>query len=174
MQKTKGYILETKRLTLRKISEADAEFILDLLNQSSFIKYIGDRNVRTREQAARYIKSKMTISYDQFGFGMYLVELKKTKTPIGVCGFVKRESLPDADIGFAFLADFEGKGFGFESAEELLKYGENEFGFKRVLAIASQDNHASHKLLEKLGFQFECLVKLPHDPEELKMFSINL
>lgn len=174
MEHPNRLILKTERLTLRKISEADAEFILDLLNQSSFIKYIGDRNVRTLEQAAKYIKSKMTISYEQHGFGMYLVELKENKTPIGVCGFVKRESLSDADIGFAFLREFEGKGFGFESSEAVLNYGKNEFDFKRVLAIASKDNIASHKLLEKLDFTFERLVKLPHDPEELKMFSINL
>lgn len=174
MKQSKGFILKTERLIFRKITEADAEFILDLLNQSSFIKYIGDRNVRTLEQAALYIKNKMTISYHQYGFGMYLVELKETETPIGVCGFVKRESLPDADIGFAFLQEVVGKGFGFESAEAILKYGKNEFGFERVLAIASQNNHASHKLLEKLGFKYERLVKLPHDPEELKLFSTNL
>jgi RimJ/RimL family protein N-acetyltransferase len=167
-------ILETERTILRELDEKDAEFILDLLNQPSFIKYIGDRNVRTVEESRVYIKERMIISYEQFGFGMYLVGLKENKTPIGVCGFVKRDSLPELDIGFAFLADFEGKGYGFESAEAVMKYGKEVLDLNRVLAIATQDNHASHKLLEKLGFEFERLVKMPHDEEELKMFSTDL
>lgn len=174
MKRLNELIVKTERLILREISEADADFILNVLNQSSFIKYIGDRNVRTLKQAGEYIKSRMMISYEQFGFGMYLVELRESQIPIGVCGFVKRESLPDADIGFAFLEEFEGKGFGFESSKAVLKYGKNVLGFKRVLAIASQNNHTSHKLLEKLGFKFERLIKLPHDAEELKMFSANI
>jgi RimJ/RimL family protein N-acetyltransferase len=166
--------LETERLIIRELIEADDKFILDLLNQPSFIKYIGDRNVRTVEESRVYIKDRLRKSYEHFGFGMYLVELKETKMPIGVCGFVKRDSLPEPDIGFAFLADFEGKGYGSESAEAVMKYGKEVLNLSRVLAIATQDNHASHKLLEKLGFEFERLVKLPHDEEELKMFSTQL
>lgn len=174
MKQLTDLILKTERLVLRKITEEDAEFILDLLNQPSFIKYIGDRNVQTREQAAKYIENRMMISYEQYEFGMYLVELIEAKIPIGVCGFVKREFLPDTDIGFAFLQDFERKGFGFESAKAVMEYGKSELRFKRVLAIASQNNTGSHKLLEKLGFEYEHLIKLPHDEEELKMFSVNL
>ena len=100
-------IFETERAILREITKDDAEFILDLLNQPSFIKYIGDRNVRTLEQARDYIESRFTESYRKFGFGMWAVELKETSQPIGLCGFVKRGGLPEADIGFAFLPQFE-------------------------------------------------------------------
>ncbi len=164
-------ILETERTTLRKIVETDAEFILDLLNQPSFIKFIGDRNVRTVAQARDYIESRFTESYKQFGFGMWAVELKAGQTPIGICGFVRRDSLPDADIGFAFLPQFEKKGYAVESAEAVMKYGRDVLGLKRILAIASQDNESSSKLLEKINFRFEHLIKLPHDDEELKLFS---
>ncbi len=114
-------ILETERLMLRNVVNSDAEFVLDLLNQPSFIKFIGDRNVRTISEAENYIETRFTKSYQDFGFGMYLVELKtpnsELRTPIGICGFVKRDTLPDVDIGFAFLPQFGGKGYAVESAQ---------------------------------------------------------
>ena len=164
-------ILETKRLILREIVESDAEFMLDLLNQPSFIKYIGDRNVRTLKDAREFIESRYRQSYREHGFGLYAVELKEDNTPIGICGFVKRDSLPDADIGFAFLPQFERKGFAFESADAVMKYGKEVLGLKRVLAITTQDNESSIKLLEKIGLKFERLIRMPHDDEELKLFS---
>lgn len=165
-------ILETERLILRDITETDAEFILELLNQPSFIKYIGDRNVRTVEAAGDYIESRFIKSYRDNNFGFYVVELKEKHLPIGICGFVKRDSLPDADLGFAFLGEFEGKGYGFESASAVLEYGKNSLDLKRLLAITTQNNQSSIKLLEKLGFKFERLIKMPHDAEELKLFSL--
>lgn len=175
-------ILETERLILREIVESDAEFILDLLNQPSFIKYIGDRNVRTLEEAREYIESRFAASYKQFGFGFWIVELKpdselitnyQSPVPLGICGFVKRDSLPDVDVGFAFLPQYERRGFAFESADAVMKYGRETLKFKRVLAITSQDNEASGRLLEKLGLKFERLIEVPHDPEELKLFATD-
>jgi RimJ/RimL family protein N-acetyltransferase len=167
-------ILETERLILREIVKSDAEFMLDLLNQPSFIKYIGDRNVRTVKDAREFIENRYRQSYREHGFGLYTVELKEGKTPIGICGFVKRDYLPDADIGFAFLPQFERKGYAFESANAVMKYGREILGLKRVLAITTQDNESSIKLLGKIGLKFERLIKLPHDDEELKLFSIEI
>lgn len=164
-------ILETERLILREIVETDAEFVLDLLNQPSFIKYIGDRNVRTLQDSRKFIENRYRKSYRDFGYGLYTVELKETKTPIGICGFVKRDSLPDADIGFAFLPQFGGKGYALESANAVMKYGRDVLGLARVLAITSQDNKSSGRLLEKIGFKFESLIKMPHDTEEFRLFS---
>lgn len=163
-------ILETERTILREITTDDAKFILKLLNEPSFIKYIGDRNVRSVEQAREYIESRFLVSYKDHGFGLYKVELKTDGTPIGICGFVKRESLPDADIGFAFLAQFEKQGYGFETADAIMKYGKDVLNFGRVLAIASLANESSHRLLEKLGLNFERLIKVSDD-EELKLFA---
>ncbi|MDQ6788390.1 MAG: GNAT family N-acetyltransferase [Acidobacteriota bacterium] len=164
-------ILETERTILREVTSDDAEFILDLLNQPSFIKYIGDRNLRSVADAVKYIESRFTSSYRQFGFGMYAVELKKSAVPIGICGFVKRDTLPDADIGFAFLPQFERKGYAFETADALMNYGRDVLGLRRILAITSLENVSSVKLLEKIGFKFERLIKLPHSDEELRLFS---
>ena len=169
-------ILETERLILREIDETDDVFMLDLLNQPSFIKYIGDRNVRDLEQAREFIETRYRKSYADYGFGLYAVELKipdsKDQNPvIGICGFVKRDTLPDADIGFAFLPQFERQGYALESAKAVMKYGEEKLNLKRVLAITTQNNESSGRLLEKLGFKFESLINQPHDAEELKLFS---
>lgn len=164
-------IVETERTILREIVETDAEFILDLLNQPSFIRFIGDRNVRTVEQAREYIESRFTASYEKFGFGFYTVELKTDKTPIGICGFVKRDTLPDADVGFAFLAPFEGKGYGFETASAVMEYGKNTLNFPRVLAITSKDNDRSGRLLERLGLKYARLIL--QNEEELKLYSTD-
>lgn len=164
-------ILETDRLILREIVETDGEFILDLLNQPSFIKYIGDRNVRSVDGAREFIRTRFMESYKQFGFGLWAVELKETNETIGICGFVKRDSLPEADIGFALLPQFERKGYAFESAAATLEYGKERLNFNRVLAITSKDNFASGRLLEKLGFAFERFIKMTDDSEEIKLFS---
>lgn len=167
-------ILETERLILREITEKDAEFILDLLNQPTFIKYIGDRKVRTVLDARDYIESRFIKSYRENGFGLYAVELREDGTPIGICGFVKRHSLPDADIGFAFLPQYERKGYAFESADAAMKYGRDILNLKRVLAITSLDNESSIRLLDKLNFKFESLFRLAPDNEELKLFSSEM
>ena len=167
-------ILETERTILRKVTEADADFVLNLLNQPSFIRYIGDRNVRTTREARDYIESRFTESYKKFGFGMWAVELKETNQPVGICGFVKRDSLPDADIGFAFLPQYAGQGYAYESANGSMEYGRNVLNLNPVLAITSKDNESSGRLLGKLNFKFERLITLPGDVEELKLFSSDL
>lgn len=165
-------ILETERLILREIVESDSEFILDLLNQPSFIKHIGDRNVRTVDDAKDFIENRYRASYAEHGFGLYTVELKKNNVPIGICGFVRRDTLPEADIGFAFLPQFERKGYALESATAVMEYGRETLKLKRVLAITSIDNESSGRLLEKLGFEFEGLIK--SGDEQLKLFSTDI
>lgn len=166
-------ILETERLILREIVETDSEFILDLLNQPSFIKYIGDRNVRNLEQSREFIENRLRASYKTFGYGLYLVELKESAEPIGICGFVRRDYLPEADLGFAFLPQFEKKGYAFESASATTKYGREKLHFAKILAITTQNNQSSIKLLKKLGFEFERLIKPPNDSEQLNLFSFE-
>lgn len=163
-------ILETERLILRLVEESDAEFILDLLNQPSFIEFIGDRGVRSVGEARGYIASRFTKSQEENGYSLYVVELKDGSTPIGICGFVKRDTLPDPDIGFAFLPQYCGKGYAVESAQGVMEYGSNVLNFDRVLAITTQGNESSGKLLEKAGFTFERLIEMPTDSEMLRLF----
>ncbi len=166
-------LLETERLALRRLTTDDAEFILELLNEPSFLKYIGDKGVRTRADACRYIETGPMASYERFGFGLYRVELKDGREPIGICGLLKRDSLPDADIGFALLPRYWSKGYAFESASAVLAHARDTLGLQRVLAITSPDNVASIGLLESLGFRFERMSRLTEDAPEIKVFSRN-
>jgi RimJ/RimL family protein N-acetyltransferase len=167
-------VLETERLILRGLTVADAGFILALLNEPSFLRFIGDKKVRTVEDAERYILNGPAASYERHGFGLNLVELKETHTPIGICGLLKREELPDPDIGFAFLPDFWRQGFAFESAAAVLKDARERLKLERILAITNQDNEASIKLLQKLGLKFERLIKMSTDSVELFLLAADL
>lgn len=160
-------VLETERLSLRKLTVDDAEFILALLNEPSFLRYIGDKKVRNLDDARQYILNGPVASYERHGFGLNCVELRESHAPIGICGLLKREELPDPDIGFALLPDFWNQGFAFEAAEAVLKDARN---LQRILAITSLDNEASIKLLQRLGFRFEQVVQLSPDRESLRLF----
>ncbi len=148
-------VLETERLVLRPFTMDDAPFILTLLNEPSFLRYIGDKKVRTLEDARQYLLNGPIASYERNGFGLCLVELKDSQTAIGMCGLLKREELPDPDIGFAFLPDFWNKGFAFEVAAAVMNDARARLKLKRILAIVNPDNYASIKLLERLGLKFE-------------------
>ena len=164
--------LNTERLLVREFDTNDAEFILELLNQPSFIQFIGDKGVRSVDDARNYITTGPIESYRRHGFGLYLVELKDRKVPIGMCGVLKRESLPDPDLGFAFLPEYWGKGYAFEAASAALDQARDFFKLARILAITNPDNDASIKLLATLGFQFERVMKLSTDSDEVKLFSL--
>lgn len=166
-------VLETPRLTLRRLTTGDAAFMLRLLNEPSFIRYIGDRGVRTAAEAREYLLGGPIRSYRQLGFGLYMVELKEGRVPSGICGLVKRDTLPDVDIGFAFLPEFWSQGYALEAASAVMTQARISLGLRRVLAITSQDNDGSARLLGRLGFAFERLVRLSEDEPELRLFAWN-
>ena len=167
-------ILETERLLLRQLSTEDAEFILELLNEPSWIQNIGDRGVRTLEDARAYILNGPVASYAKNGFGLYLVVMKETNESMGMCGLIKRDTLDDVDIGYAFLPKFWGKGYAVEAAQAIKEYAKNGIGLRRLVAIVDPANEASIRVLEKLGLQFEKMVKLSEDDIELKLFGANI
>ncbi len=167
-------VLETPRLELRKLSADDALFVLRLLNEPSFILNIGDRGVRTMEEARAYIAQGPMDSYARFGFGLYLVELKAPRIPIGICGILKRDQLPEPDLGFAFLPAYWSKGYGFESAAAVRDAARATWALPRLLAIVSPENAASIRLLEKLGFGFSSMTKLTPDALEVKLYTCRL
>lgn len=153
-------ILRTKNLHIRCVTEDDAPFILELLNEPSFIKNIGDKQVRTRENALHYIKTGPVQMYKNYGFALHIVCLNSSNEPIGMCGLLKRDTLPEPDIGFAFLEQYSGKGYGSESAKAVLDYEVQDKQLKTVLAITAINNPASRALLLKLGFVFDKQVQL--------------
>jgi RimJ/RimL family protein N-acetyltransferase len=148
-------ILETDRLVLRQFTPDDAPFMLDLLNSPPWLRFIGDRGVRTLEDAGHYIQNGPLKSYSEFGFGGYLVQLKEGDLPIGLCGLFRRETLPDVDLGFAFLPGYEGRGYGYEVSSALLDYALTQLKLERITAFCDPENQASIRLIEKLGLRFE-------------------
>lgn len=170
---TNVIVLETERLSLRRLHSDDAAFILELLNEPSFIHNIGDKGVRTISDAGKYILDGPVTSYNRFGFGLYLVELKDSFSPIGICGLVKRDALPDVDIGFAFLPQFWSMGYAFESALAVKSYGMTTLGLKRIVAIANPGNQASINVLKKIGLAFEKMVRLTEDGSEITLYASN-
>ncbi len=164
-------VVETDRLVLRRLTVDDAEFILELLNEPSFLKYIGDRGVRNLSDARQYILTGPVASYEQHGFGLYLTALRESEVAIGICGLLKRESLEDVDIGFAFLPRYWSKGYAFESASAIMDYGRDVLELQRIVAITAPANDASIRLLEKLGMRFEKMVTLAEGGPESKLFA---
>ena len=167
-------MIDTARLSLRKLSPADAPFIVQLLNDPAFVRFIGDRGVRSAGDAEQYILKGPVSSYEQFGFGLYLVELKEGRAPIGICGLLKRPYLDAVDLGFAFLPRFRARGYAFESASAVLAYARKVLGFDRVLAITTPDNDASIALLRRLGFRFERMCRASADEPELRLFATTV
>jgi [ribosomal protein S5]-alanine N-acetyltransferase len=166
-------VLETSRLRLRHLSSADAPFILELLNDPGFIQNIGDRGVRTLEQAERYIQTGPGASYQQHGFGLDLVESKQTGTALGICGLLRRDCHQDVEIGFAFLPAARGQRFALESAQAVVEFGFRSLKLPRIVAITAPDNQASIRVLEKLGLRFERMVPWINPERGSRLFVLD-
>lgn len=162
-------ILETERLLMRHLEQTDAAFILELLNEPSFIRFIADRGVRTLADAERYLLQGPIASYTKHGFGLFAVVLKETGVPIGMCGLIKRDELPDVDLGYALLERYWKQGYAQEAAAAVLAYGKS-IGLQRIVAITAPDNDASARVLEKIGLQFERVIHLPTLGGESRLF----
>ncbi len=163
-------LLQTDRLILSELTEEDAPLIVAVLNDPDFLRNIGDRGVRTEDDAHRYITDGPMAMYRQYGFGLYKVELKDG-TPIGTCGLIRRDGLEDADIGFAFLPAFRNQGYAQEAAQAVMDYGREEVALERIVAIVLPDNTPSVRLLEKIGLHREKTIRLPGDDDELLLMA---
>ncbi|WP_207481326.1 GNAT family N-acetyltransferase [Arenibaculum pallidiluteum] len=167
-------MIETRRLVLRRMVEDDAHFILELLSDPSWLAFIGDRGVRTLDDARRYIATGPAALYARFGFGLYLTALRQAGEPIGVCGLLRRDDLDEVELGFAFLARHHGRGYAREAAAATLDYADTRLGVTRIVAIAAPGNERSIRLLQTLGMEFERMVQLPGDATAKKLFGCNL
>jgi [ribosomal protein S5]-alanine N-acetyltransferase len=166
--------LATERLTLRPLTFEDDAFILKLLNEPSFIRHIGDKHVRTLEDARSYIGSAPQASHSTHGFGLDRVELNSTAQPIGMCGLLKRDILPDPDVGYAFLPEFWSRGYASEAVCAVLNDARERLALKRVAAVVSNDNAASVRLLERMGFRFQRMFEFHEGEPEVRLYRIDL
>ncbi len=161
----------TERLTIRELDESDVPFLLELLNDPGFITYIADRGVRTLDDALAYLRTGPQAMIAQHGYGLWRVALTDSDEPIGICGILKRESLPDPDLGYAILSRYCGHGYAHEAASATLTYAREQLAVGRILAITAMENPASIRLLEKLGFEFEEVRQLPGIAAQSRVFS---
>ncbi len=166
-------IIETERLTLRRFTLHDSPFVMQLLNDPDWIRNIGDKGVRNEDDARAHMQKTYLAMYERTGYGPYLVETKAGNVPIGMCGLLKRESLDFADIGFAFLHEHRGHGYGLEAAEASLRYGQEILRLPRVVGITLPANTATIRLMEKIGLTFEKTFFMPNDAEELALYAID-
>ena len=167
-------VCETDRLALRRFTLEDAAFVLELLNEPGWLRFIGDRNVRTLEDARAYLERGSIGHYARRGYGFYRVELKATGEPVGMSGLIKRDALDDVDIGFAQLARHAGRGYAQEAAAEVVRHAREDVGLARLVAITTPDNVRSISLLEKLGMRFERTIRLSDDEAELRLYGMEL
>jgi len=165
-------LIETERLFLREYTTDDAPFLLRLVNEPSWLQYIGDRKVYALEDAERYLAEGSIKSYGVHGFGFWKVELKRSGEAMGSAGLAKRDYLDDVDLGFAFLPEFTGQGFAYEAAEAIIKYAQQTLGLSKLVAFTSKENDSSIKLLMKLGFQYDGPMML--EEEELNLYILKL
>ncbi len=164
-------LITTDRLLINKITIDDAGFILELMNDKDWIKNIGDKGVRTIEDAQAYIQSRFLKTYNESDYGFYTMNLKNTQQIIGIVGLVDRKGIDHIDIGYGILPEFRGKGYAFEAAKAIHDYGYQELNLEKIVAIVNPDNLPSIKLLTKLGLEFEKMVRLPEGDKDIKLFS---
>jgi [ribosomal protein S5]-alanine N-acetyltransferase len=170
----RGLLIDTQRLRMRQFQYSDAEFVLHLVNEPLFLRFIGDKGVRTLGDAREYIRKGPLDSYLRFGFGMYLVALKASGAPIGMCGLVKRDVLEDVDIGFALLSQFHGQGYGFEAASAVLAHATHGLSLRRIAGICRPDNEGSIRVLGKLGLKPKGTVRIVPDGPQDQLYVRDL
>ncbi len=169
-----GPVLNTERLELRWLTPDDAPMMLAVWNDPAFLRYVGDRGIRTLEQARAAIEAGPLRLYSQYGYGPFRLRLRYERADVGICGLFHRDTLDEPDIGFAILPDYCGRGLGFESSVAVLDHAHHELGLSAVTAIVSPDNEASIRLLTRLGFAVETLVRISEGAPELNLFAVAL
>jgi RimJ/RimL family protein N-acetyltransferase len=169
----KPFAIETRRLKLRWLELTDADFIYQLVNDPQWLRFIGDKQVADLDGARRYIEDGPRAMYRRFGFGLNRVALKDSDTPVGICGLLQRESLPQPDLGFAFLPGFRGQGYAREAADAILQHAYLILRQTRIAAIVNPDNLSSIKLLDKLGFRLDKQIQIEPNQKSVDLYVIH-
>ncbi len=164
--------LSTKRLALRWLTTEDADFMLQIWNDAEFLRFVGDRGLRSNTDARQAIEMGPLRLYAEFGYGPYLVILKPGREPVGICGLFRREGLPDPDIGFAFLPAYRGRGYAREAADAVIREA-RALGLKRLTAIVAPENANSVRLIETLGLRFEQVLRLRGDDRDASLYAVD-
>ena len=165
--------LQTERLRIRPFTEDDAAFILELVNDADWLRFIGDKNVRSLDDARRYLRDGPLAMLARVGHALGCVERRSDGQAIGMCGLLKRDSLDDVDLGFAFLPAARGQGYAREAGAAVVGFGFGTLGLKRIVAITDPDNLASARVLEAAGLRFEHLLPAGAESKALRLFALD-
>ncbi len=166
--------LETERLSLRRLTLEDAELMLSVWNDPTFVRYVGDRGIRTIEAACVALEEGALKLFSDYGYGPFRVALISDDIPVGVCGLFRRLGLEEPDIGFAILPEHWRKGLAYEAASAVVSHAKSDLHLARLTAIVSPENDASVALIEKLGLQFERMQRLPGDDDDVAIYGMQL
>lgn len=166
-------ILETERLRIRHLTEQDATFALKLYTTDPFLRFVGDKSLKTVDDARQYLLDGPISMYQSHGIGLSLVEIKECGTPVGICGLIKRDTLDDIDIGYGFLPEYFNQGYGYESAKAMMDFGRNELKINKIVAITTSDNDSSIRLIKRLGLNFVCNIEEPEGEPALGLYEIT-
>lgn len=164
-------VAETERLVLRHFTLEDTDLVLRLLNEPSFLENIGDKGVRTKEQAEAYLRDGPIRSYEKNGFGAYLLALRESGEPIGLCGLIRRDQFPDPDVGYALLPEHWNRGYAHEAAAAAMEHGRRDHGLTKIIALVKPGNAGSIRVLEKLGLAYSGLVRMEPDGVEAALYE---
>lgn len=170
----KNLLITTERLTIRQLSARDASFILEQYNEPAFLENIGDKKIRSIDDAINNIVDWAQASYRKNGIGLLLMELRDCGTPIGTCGLIKRDDIQDYDLGYSLLEKYQRQGYVMEAAQTVLEHAKNVLALSRVVGYTSALNEASIRVLEKLGFEAEGDFNFPGYDKPSKIFAIKL
>jgi ribosomal-protein-alanine N-acetyltransferase len=167
-------VLETGRLKLRELTADDAAFIMELVNEPGWLRFIGDRNVHSLDDARGYIAKGPVASYEMHGFGLWAVDLAASGEPLGMCGLVRRATLEHVDLGFAFLSRHWGRGYAREAAAAVVTLARERYRLAKLVAITDVDNLASQKVLASVGFLYDKPVHMDDTDETLSLYALDL
>jgi len=168
------FALQTERLQMRWVTPADAELMLRVWNDPAFIRHVGDRGVRTVDEALEAMETGAFRMYKDYGHGPYRVAIRNGDTAIGICGIFRREFLDDPDLGYSVLPEFCGQGYAFEASTAILEYARDVLSLRRVTAVISPHNEPSIRLIRKLHFEFERMQQWPDEVKEVCLYSLQL
>ncbi|CAV26369.1 GNAT family N-acetyltransferase [Vibrio atlanticus] len=166
--------VETARLRLRMITPQDAAFIQRLYSSEDFLRYVGDKEITDAGKAVEYIENNILKMHQEKDVCLLVVEIKDSSTPIGVCGLIKRDTLESHDIGYGFVPEVYGQGFGLEAAQVIIEQAKHNADIDHLVAITTSDNIRSIALLTKLGFVFERVEEAINESVNLNLYGLSL
>jgi ribosomal-protein-alanine N-acetyltransferase len=150
--------LETERLILREYQSSDLDDFSAIYADSEVVRFLAQGQTRSREECAERMATTV-YRWNQYRLPQWAVTLKTTDRWLGRCGFQPKEDDAPAvvELAYAFARWTWGHGYATEAARACIDYVFDVMGWDQVVARARPGNHASLRVLEKLGFVREGL-----------------